>query len=216
VLFRDRVDAGKRLSSQLGRYLTSNVVVLGLPRGGVVVAFEIARALTAPLDVIVVRKLGAPSQPEYALGAIGEGGVRVVDDDVLGRVGVGQQEIARIEQRERVELDRRVQRLRRGRPPLEIAGRTVILVDDGIATGSTMRAACRVVRARAASRVVIAAPVAAVSSAAALASEADEVVALDTPKSFFAIGEYYGNFSAVSEDTVVALLDEAARTPPPA
>lgn len=216
MLFRDRVDAGKRLSSQLGRYLTSNVVVLGLPRGGVVVAFEIARALTAPLDVIVVRKLGAPSQPEYALGAIGEGGVRVVDDDVLGRVGVGQQEIARIEQRERVELDRRVQRLRRGRPPLEIAGRTVILVDDGIATGSTMRAACRVVRARAASRVVIAAPVAAVSSAAALASEADEVVALDTPKSFFAIGEYYGNFSAVSEDTVVALLDEAARTPPPA
>jgi putative phosphoribosyl transferase len=216
VLFRDRVDAGRQLSSRLAHHEADNVVVLGLPRGGVVVAFEIAQALAAPLDVVVVRKLGAPFQPEYALGAIGEEGVRVVDERVLARVGVGGEVIAGIERHERIELDRRVQRLRGARKSVAIAGRTVILVDDGIATGATVRAACLVVRARGAARIFIAAPVASLASATALTSEADEVVALHTSESFFSIGEYYGDFSAVSEDTVMALLGEAARTLPPA
>jgi putative phosphoribosyl transferase len=216
VLFRDRVDAGRQLSRRLAHHEAGNAVVLGLPRGGVVVAFEIAQALAAPLDVIVVRKLGAPFQPEYALGAIGEDGVRVVDERVLARVGVGGEVIAGIERHERIELDRRVQRLRGARKSVAIAGRTVILVDDGIATGATVRAACLVVRARGAARIVIAAPVASLASATALTAEADEVVALHTSESFFAIGEYYRDFSAVSEDTVMALLDEAARTLPPA
>jgi putative phosphoribosyl transferase len=216
VLFNDRIDAGRRLAGRLGSYRSGDVVVLGLPRGGVVVASEIANAIAAPLDVIVVRKLGAPFQPEYALGAIGEGGVRVVDEAVLRRAGVGEEEIIRIERRERIELDRRVARLCDGRARVEIAGRTVVLADDGIATGSTVRAACHVARARCASRVVIAVPVAAQSSATTLMSEADEVVALATPDSFFSIGEYYSDFSPVSEDAVVALLDRAANRLPPA
>jgi putative phosphoribosyl transferase len=216
VLFRDRVAAGEQLSSRLGDHGAGNVVVLGLPRGGVVVAFEIARTLVAPLDVIVVRKLGAPFQPEYALGAIGEGGVRVVDEGVLLRAGVGSGEMATIERRERSELDRRVERLRGSRPAVGLTGRTGIVVDDGIATGATMRAACIVARARGASRVVVAAPVASRAAVAALASEADQVVALHSPESFFSIGEHYRDFSPVAETTVVALLDEAARTLPPA
>jgi putative phosphoribosyl transferase len=216
VLFRDRIDAGKRLADRLGDHRNRDAVVVGLPRGGVVVAAAIAPAIGAPLDVIVVRKLGAPFQPEYALGAIGEGGVRVVDEEVLLRAGVGGDEITRIERRERIELERRLERLRGGRSPVELGGRTVIVVDDGIATGATVRAACLVVRARGASRIVIAVPVAAQPSAKALMSDADEVIALATPESFFSIGEHYGDFSPVSEDTVVALLDEANKSLPPA
>src|SRR6266568_4106979 len=152
----DRTDAGRHLASSLDRLRGSDVVVLGLPRGGVPVAFEVARALGAPLDVIVVRKLGVPYQPELAMGAIGEGGIRVSNDDVIRRGGITSQEIAAVEERERADLDQQAQRFRAGRPHTDLAGRTAVIVDDGIATGSTAAAACQVARQLGASQVVLA------------------------------------------------------------
>ncbi len=181
MFFVDRADAGRHLARRL-RYLGgADVVVLGLPRGGVPVAFEVAGELHAPLDVVVVRKLGVPFQPEYGFGAIGEGGARIVDDYVARQAGLTGPEIAEVEARERVLLDRRVSQLRGGHPPVPLAGRTVIIVDDGIATGSTARAACLVARARGASRVILAAPVGSTAGTAALRRAADEVVCL-TPR----------------------------------
>jgi len=184
--------------------------VLGLPRGGVPVAFGVAEELRAPLDVIVVRKLGVPFQPEYGFGAIGEGGARVIDDYVVRQTGLTGTQIAEVEARERVLLDRRVRQLRGDNPPVPLTGRTAVIVDDGIATGSTARAACQVARARGASRVVLAAPVGSVEAAAALHRDADEVVCLHTPPRLFAIGEWYGDFSQVTDEEVTILLGKAA------
>lgn len=158
--FVDRAEAGRRLGRCLGHLRGETPVVLGLPRGGVPVAFEVAAALGAPLDALLVRKLGVPHQPELAMGAIGEDGVRVVDDDVVAASRVSAHDIADVEARERRELERRALRYRGDRPPLALTGRTAIVVDDGIATGSTARAACRVARAHGAERVVLAVPVA--------------------------------------------------------
>jgi len=212
MAFRDRADAGRRLAELLaGRRLgDGDVVVLGLPRGGVPVAFEVARALGAPLDVMVVRKLGVPFQPELAMGAIGEGGVRIVNDDVLRMAGVGEAELAAVERRERAELERRASRYRRDRLPVALEGRTAVVVDDGIATGSTARAACLVARAHGAARVVLAVPVASPASITELADVADEVLCLEAPEWFYAVGEWYRDFSQTSDDEVVALLDRAA------
>lgn len=160
MLFINRVDAGRRLGERLQHLRGDNVVVVGLPRGGVPVASEVARVLGAPLDVIVVRKLGVPFQPELGMGAIGEGGVRVLNEALVGSAGVTPDELAAVERRERAELDRRIRRYRGGRLGVSLAGRTVVIIDDGIATGSTARAACRVVRAQGAARVVLAVPVA--------------------------------------------------------
>src|ERR1019366_2009760 len=158
--FADRVDAGRRLAAKLGPLQGEDLVVVGLPRGGVPVALEVARALDAPLDVIVVRKLGGPVQPELGMGAIGEGGVRVLNAGVVRLARVSSDELATVERRERVELERRARRFRGDRPPVRLDGKTVVVVDDGIATGSTARAACQVARAQGASRIVLAVPVA--------------------------------------------------------
>jgi putative phosphoribosyl transferase len=216
--FLDRAEAGRQLAALLGHLRGEDVVVLGLPRGGVPVAAEVARALGAPLDVILVRKLGVPVQPELALGAIGEDGVRIINPDVVEVTGVTVTEVATVEARERAELERRAQRFRGGRPPVPLAGRTAVIVDDGIATGATARAACQVARAHGASRVVLAAPVAPPSVRAALAAAADEVVCVETPRRFLAIGEWYTDFAQTGDSEVVALLraaraDRAGQSP---
>jgi len=211
MLFTDRTDAGRQLARRL-RYLRGDdPVVLGLPRGGVLVAFEVAISLRAPLDVIVVRKLGVPFEPEYAFGAIGEGGARVIDA-VIWRTWLTEVEVAAVEARERAELDRLVRLLRGGRPPVPLAGRTVVIVDDGIATGATARAACQVARARGAARVVVAAPVGPLDAVALLRRDADEVVCANIPRSFSAIGEWYADFTQTADDEVRALLEKAAAT----
>jgi putative phosphoribosyl transferase len=196
--FVDRVDAGRRLATRLGHLGGEPVVVLGLPRGGVPVAFEVARALGAPLDVIVVRKLGVPFQPELGMGAIGEDGVRVINDEVVGLAGVSDAELADVEARERAELERRAHRFRGDRARHRLEGRTAVIVDDGIATGSTARAACQVARAHGAARVVLAVPVAPPGWTSRMAGDADELIALETPEPFFAIGQFYDNFSQTS------------------
>ena len=214
--FADRVDAGRRLADLLRRFEGRDVVVLGLPRGGVPVAYEVARALRAPLDVLVVRKLGVPSQPELGLGAIGEDGVRVVNRRVVEAAGVTEAQIGAVEARERVELERRARRFRGDRPRVALTGRTAIVVDDGIATGSTARAACEVARAHGASRGVLATPVAPPSSVSELGDAADEVVCVETPEPFFAIGQFYADFSQTDDDTVVSLLRRSADREPAA
>jgi len=214
--FTDRSDAGRRLASQLLHLRGEDVVVLGLPRGGVPVAAEVARALNAPLDVIVVRKLGVPFQPELGMGAIGEGDVRIVNPEVVAITHVTDAEIAAVEKRERAELDRRARRFRGDRRRTPLPGRTAVIIDDGIATGSTARAACQVAKAQGAARVVMAAPVAPPSACAALAADADEVICLETPRHFMAIGEWYQDFSQTSDAEVISLLRAAEEEGPPA
>jgi uncharacterized protein (TIGR00369 family) len=210
--FRNRSDAGRRLASRLQFLRDEDVVVLGLPRGGVPVAAEVARALGAPLDVILVRKLGVPAQPELGLGAIGESGARVINSEVVRYAQVSEAEIAQVERKERAELQRRAQRFRGDAPHQPLAGRTAVIVDDGIATGSTARAACQVARALGAATVVLAAPVAPPLSDRTLRGAADEVICLEMPERFLAIGEWYEDFSQTSDEEVVALL-RAAQAP---
>jgi putative phosphoribosyl transferase len=182
--------------------------VLGLPRGGVPVAAEVARAMGAPLDVLVVRKLGLPHQPEVAMGAIGEEGAEVVNEDVVGLGRVSPSEFAAAERRERAELEARVRRFRGARPPLPLVGRTVLIVDDGVATGATARVACRVARARGAARIVLAVPVGA-QDALATIPEADEIVAVSTPRNFMAVGMHYVDFRQTEDAEVTRILDAA-------
>ncbi|MBI3688174.1 MAG: phosphoribosyltransferase [Actinobacteria bacterium] len=215
-VYADRRDAGRRLAKELGHLAGRDVVVVGLPRGGVPVAFEVARALGAPLDVIVVRKIGVPSQPELAMGALGEGGVRVVDEDVVRTAAVTADQFAAVERMVREELERRSQRLRGSSRLLPLAGRVAVVVDDGLATGSTARAACQVARARGAVRVVLAAPVAPPETVQRLRSEADEVVVTQTPHNFFNVGQWYVDFTPTSDAEVTALLDQARAAPQPA
>jgi putative phosphoribosyl transferase len=188
--------------------------VVGLPRGGVPVAFEVAQALEAPLDIIVVRKLGVPFQPELGMGAIGEDGVCVLNQAVIRLARVSPDELAAVEARERGEVKRRATLYRRGRPMLRLEGQTVIVVDDGIATGGTARAALQVVRAHGARRVVLAVPVASPQTLAEMATDADEIVAVETPTPFYAVGEWYAQFTQTSDAEVVSLLEAA--TPAPA
>lgn len=209
--YADRADAGRRLAEALQGYRGRDVLVLGLPRGGVPVAVEVAASLEAPLDVLVVRKLGVPAQPELAFGAIGEGGVRVLNDSVLRHVRVSDSDIAGVEAAERDELERRVARYRGRRLPLSLAGRTVIIVDDGFATGSTARAACLVARAHGAAKVVLAAPIGAADTIADLRNYADDVVCPGAPAYFHAVGQGYRNFNQTSDAEVCAALQCAAR-----
>lgn len=212
--FIDRMDAGRRLARRLESLRGEDVVVLGLPRGGVPVAFEVARALAAPLDVIVVRKLGVPYQPELAVGAIGEGDVRVVNERLRREEQVTSVELDAVERAERAELQRRVARFRAGRDRVPLAGRIALIVDDGVATGSTARAACQVARAQGAARVVVAVPVGATDALAVLREDADEVVCLETPAWFAAVGQWYRHFSPTSDQEVAELLRRAAQQRP--
>ncbi|MFE6931448.1 phosphoribosyltransferase family protein [Streptomyces sp. NPDC057699] len=210
MLFTDRTDAGRQLAEALRHLERRDPVVLGLPRGGVPVAYEVARALGAPLDVIVVRKLGVPYRPELGFGAIGEGGARVISDEIVRHAGVREKDLEAVERAEEAELLRRAQTYREGRPRLPLKGRTVVVVDDGVATGATARAACQVVRAQGASRVVLAVPVASPDVAARLREDVDEVVCLSTPHLFSAVGEWYRDFSQTSDEEVVSLLARAS------
>ena len=205
MLFVDRADAGRQLARRLLSLRSTDAVVVGLPPGGVPVAAEVARELRAPLDVIVVRKLGVPFQPEYGFGAIGEGGARIIDDRVVRQARLTAQGITSVEARERARLGQ----LRDGWPPVPLAGRTTVVVDDGIATGSTARAACLVARARGASRVTVAVPVGAPEAVASLRRDADEVICLHTPASFVAIGDWYQDFSQVADPVAAGLLGQA-------
>ena len=214
MVFADRQDAGRRLAARLQQLHGQRVVVLGLPRGGVPVAFEVARALGAPLDVIMVRKLGVPFQPELGMGAIGEDGVRILNQGVIERGGISADELAVVEARERAELERRASRYRQGRSRQPLDGCIAVVVDDGIATGSTARAACRVARAHGAARVVLAVPVAPPGWEARIGRDADELVCVATPRSFFAIGQFYADFSQTTDSEVVACLERAAAPVP--
>ncbi len=207
--FRDRAHAGRLLAEKLERYRGERPIVFGLVRGGLPVAFEVARFLGAPLEPMVVRKIGAPDFPEFAIGAIAEGGALYVNRDAVRDVGVSDHEVAALAEREAVELARRV-RLYRGDGGLpELAGRTAILVDDGVATGATARAAAQAVRRAGAARVVLAAPVIAAESAPELEQELDEIVAVDLPEAFVAVGFWYERFSQVSDEEVLAYLRRA-------
>ena len=209
--FSNRTVAGRQLARRLGAYRNRrDVVVLALPRGGVPVGFEVARALGAPLDVFIVRKLGVPGYRELAMGAIAAGGVRVLNDAVVQDAGVTPDQIEWVASDELRELERRERLYRGGAPPLDLKGRTVILVDDGLATGATMRAAVVAVRRLGAGRVVVAIPVAPAETCERFAREADAVVCLMTPDPFRAIGQWYDDFSQVSDEEVVALLAGAA------
>jgi len=210
MVFTDRADAGRRLAARLEHLRGEPVVVLGLPRGGVPVALEVARALAAPLDVIVVRKLGVPFQPELGMGAVGEDGVHVINREVVRLTRVPASTLAAVQARERAQVDARAARYRACRPREPLAGRTAVVVDDGIATGSTAQAACQVARAHGAARVVLAVPVAPRGWQARIGGAADELVCVDTPGDFYSIGQFYTDFSQTTDDEVIACLQCAA------
>jgi len=207
--FRDRHDAGRRLAAELPAHRDEDPVVIGLPRGGVPVAEEIAAALDAPLEVLAVRKLGAPHNPEYGIGAIAEGGIRVFDSEALAVLGINGGVLDSIVSRETEELRRRVAAYRGERPLIDLRGRTAIVVDDGVATGVTDTAALRAVRRLRPRRLVLAVPVCAPDSALRLREEADEVVCLSEPPLLYGVGQWYRDFSQVSDAEVIATLDAA-------
>jgi predicted phosphoribosyltransferase len=207
MYFRDRRDAGRQLATQLGRYANrADVWVLALPRGGVPVGYEVARALDAPLDVFLVRKLGVPGHEELAMGAVASGGVRVLNQDVVEQLAVPPRVIDQVTDIERRELERRERMYRGDRPPPDVRGRVVILVDDGLATGSTMRAAAAAVRQQGPARLVVAVPTAAAATCDDLRAEVDEVVCTITPEPFYAVGLWYENFSETTDEEVRRLL----------
>ena len=209
-IFRDRIEAGQLLAEKLMRYANQpNVIVLGLPRGGVPVAFEVAKALHAPLDVFVVRKLGTPGRRELAMGAIATGGVRVLNEEVVRGLGIPMEMIDAVTEEEKQELKRRELAYRGSYSEPEVRGKTVILIDDGIATGSTMRAAVRALNVRHPVRLVVAVPTVAGATYAQLRPEVDELVALMTPKLFYGVGQWYEDFSQTNDAEVTELLERA-------
>lgn len=210
--FEDRTEAGRRLAESLAGFADRpDVLVLALPRGGVPVAFEVAQALRAPLDIFVVRKLGTPGNEELAMGAIASGGIRVLNESVVGTLGIPADLIDEVAERELEELKRRERVYRKGRAAFEVRGRTVILIDDGIATGSTMRAAIKALKPIA-GRLVVAVPTVAYETAAELRLEVDELVALMTPTNFYAVGQWYEDFSQTTDSEVTELLERANRS----
>ncbi len=210
--FANRTEAGRLLAEKLVNYAgRADVIVLGLPRGGVPVAFEVAQRLGAPLDVFIARKLGVPGFEELAAGAIASGGVRVLNEDVMRSIPHADEAIDAVTIRETAELERREQIYREGRPPPELRDRIVILVDDGLATGATMRAAVKALRERGAAKIVVAVPVGPLDTCHALEERADETICLSTPEFFQAVGQYYEDFSQTSDEDVRELLSQAAQ-----
>jgi predicted phosphoribosyltransferase len=215
AVFRDRRDAGRRLAAELSDYADqSDVLVLALPRGGVPVAYEVARALHAQLDVFMVRKLGVPGYEELAMGAIATGGLRVLDQELLRMLDIPPDVIERVTAIETSELERRERQYRGDRPPPDVRGRTVILIDDGLATGSTMRAAIAALKKEGAKRIVVAVPVAPPETCEALRAQVDDVVCAVTPEPFRAVGLWYGDFSQTTDEEVRDLLARAASEAP--
>jgi putative phosphoribosyl transferase len=210
-MFANRSDAGRRLAQALAPYADSDAIVLGLPRGGVPVAYEVARALDTELDVLIVRKIGMPGQPELALGAVASGGALVLNERLVHMAGQTADSLRRLELRELAEVNRRERTFRGNRRPLALKKRTVILVDDGAATGATMLVAIRCARRLHARRVIVALPVASSDAYDAIAREADEVICLDTPSPFDSVGEWYGDFTQTEDEQVRTLLDAAER-----
>jgi putative phosphoribosyl transferase len=210
IRFADRRDAGRRLAALLGDLRDEYPVIVGIPRGGMPVAAEVARALGAPLDIIVVRKVGAPQNPEYGIGALAEDGVRVVDADAVRALGLGAGELDAIVERARGELSERQRRYRAGRAPLSVHGRTAVLIDDGLATGRSAQAAARSLRERGARRVILAVPVAAPASAQEMRRFVDDLVCIEAPSEMWAIGLWYDDFSPTSDEEVAAILGERA------
>lgn len=212
--FRDRTEAGQMLAAILREYADRNdMVVLALPRGGVPVGFEVAKALNAPLDVFVVRKLGLPEQEELAMGAIASGGVRVLNRDLIRALGIPEEVVDRVTQEEQRELERREREYRQGRPPIDLGGKTVILVDDGLATGSSMRVAAFALKQKQPAQSIVAVPVAARDSCVELESVADKVVCALTPEPFWGVGQWYEDFSQTSDEEVRDLLKRSASFP---
>lgn len=209
--FRNRTEAGWALADELKARRYDRPVVLALPRGGVPVGFEVARALNAPLDVFLVRKLGVPGQEELAFGAIASGGVRVLNDSLVRALGLSHEEMDRVSEQEMQELERREGAYRGTRPPEPVRGRTAILVDDGLATGASMLAAVRALRKEGPERVVVAVPVAAKQACESLGRSADEVICTATPEPFFAVGVWYEDFAQTTDEEVRLLLAEASR-----
>lgn len=212
-MFIDRRDAGRRLGQALAPLQKDNPVVVGLPRGGVVVADEVAEALGAPLDILVVRKLGAPGQPELGMGAIAEGGVTALNHRLIDMLGIHPASLQAVADHEHTELERRVRTYRKGRPPLDVTDRLVVLVDDGLATGYTARAAARALRQRGAGTIVLAVPVAAPETVEELREEVDDVVALETPRFFGAVGQWYQDFAQTTDAEVLAILERRSDAP---
>jgi putative phosphoribosyl transferase len=210
-MFKDRHDAGISLVSRLNHLRGEDTIVLGLPRGGVPVAAEIARSLGLPLDIVVVRKVGLPGQPELAMAAVGEGGVRVINERVVRSAYLDEDALESAIGREQAAVAERAARLRAGRERTPLTGRTAVLVDDGVATGASMRAACLVVREEGAARIVVATPIASVDALALLRPLTDEIVCLSTPHPFMAVGNWYVDFSPVDEVDVVTALAEGQR-----
>ena len=210
--FPNRAEAGRLLAEKLKQYAgRDDVIVLGLPRGGVPVAYEVARALNVPLDVFIVRKLGVPGFEELAVGAIASGGVRVLNEDVMRALPNASEVIEEVTEKETAELERREQSYRNGRPAPELRDRTIILVDDGLATGATMRAAVKALRQRGAAKIVVAVPVGPPDTCREFEDVADEIVCARAPEFFQAVGQYYEDFSQTSDDEVRELLTRAAQ-----
>src|SRR5947207_8456845 len=213
--FSNRAEAGRQLTEKLDKYAgRKDVIVLGLPRGGVPVAYEVAKRLRAPLDVFIVRKLGVPGFEELAAGAIASGGVRVLNEEVMRAIPYADEAIESVTERETVELERREQIYREGRPSPELRDRVVILVDDGLATGATMRAAVKALRQRGVAQIVVAVPVGPPDTCREIEQEADETICLSTPPFFQAVGQYYEDFSQTSDEDVRELLSQAAQDIP--
>lgn len=215
-MFQDRTDAGRQLATAVSRFRDESPIVVALPRGGVPVAYEVARALSAPLDVLVARKLGAPGHPELGIGAIAQGGALYLNAALVARTGATEAYLRHVAREESAEMARRLRVYRGDRAPLDVKGRTVILVDDGLATGATTRAAVRALRQLSPRAIVLAVPVCAAETATALRAEVDELVSLLTPEDFYAVGAWYRDFDQTSDAEVVALLGRATQGAPDA
>lgn len=210
LLFADRVDAGRKLAKYLKRFYQGSCVVMAIPRGGIVVGYEVAKELKCPLDVVITRKVGAPGQPELAVGAVSEDGAIFIDEEIAAILGVSKTYVEQKAEEEKKEIQRRAQIYRRGRPMSPLRGRTVVLVDDGLATGLTMKAAVHMARHQGAGKIIVAVPVAPPETVEKLKKIADDVVVLETPTQFFAIGQFYDKFEQLEDQEVLNILTKAS------